>query len=52
VQKIKDSNNAVAIKVKLADLEHNSDTWRLEKINDAVLRRLEKYKKAKSILEG
>ncbi|NLC96473.1 MAG: GTP pyrophosphokinase [Erysipelotrichaceae bacterium] len=43
-------SNKLATKVKLADLKHNSDTTRLEKIEDKELYRLEKYKKAQEIL--
>ncbi|MBQ4257206.1 MAG: bifunctional (p)ppGpp synthetase/guanosine-3',5'-bis(diphosphate) 3'-pyrophosphohydrolase [Oscillospiraceae bacterium] len=39
-----------AVKIKLADLAHNSDTSRLDSITEADLNRLEKYKKAKEIL--
>ena len=34
IQKIKDSNNDIAIKVKLADLRHNSDISRFDDAND------------------
>ena len=39
-----------AVKVKLADLAHNSDITRLDNVDEAMERRLEKYKKAKQIL--
>jgi hypothetical protein len=42
----------LARKVKLADLKHNSDTSRLEKVTDNDLKRAEKYKKAIEYLEG
>ena len=37
--------NPIAVKVKLADLTHNMDLSRLEKITDKDLKRLDKYKK-------
>ncbi len=40
-----------AVKIKLADLAHNSDTSRLDSITEADLNRLEKYKKARDILD-
>ena len=49
VEKIK--GNEIARKVKLADLAHNSDTTRLDEINDKVIQRVEKYKNAIAILE-
>lgn len=49
VEKIK--GNEIAKKVKLADLAHNSDTTRLDEINDKVIQRVEKYKNAIAILE-
>ncbi len=45
-------NNALATKVKLADLEHNSDISRLESMTSEDLQRLEKYRKAKDILRN
>ena len=42
--------NPLAAKVKLADLKHNSDLSRLDKVDDKALKRVEKYKKAISIL--
>ena len=44
-------NNPIACKVKLADLKHNSDLSRLDKIDDKALERVEKYKKAIEILQ-
>lgn len=38
--------NPIAIRVKLADLEHNMDTTRFETISESDQRRLEKYKSA------
>lgn len=43
--------NPIARKVKLADLMHNSDLSRLDKIDDKVLERVAKYKKAIGILQ-
>ncbi|MDR0302833.1 MAG: hypothetical protein LBI04_11060 [Treponema sp.] len=51
IKKIKESENTAAIAVKLADLKHNSDTSRLEKIDKNVSVRLEKYRKAIEVLE-
>lgn len=44
-------NNPIARKVKLADLRHNSDLSRLDKIDDKALERVAKYKKAIEILQ-
>lgn len=44
-------NNPIARKVKLADLKHNSDLSRLDKIDDKALERVAKYKKAIKILQ-
>ena len=49
VRSMKD--NLIARKVKLADLAHNSDLSRLEKIDDKALERINKYKQAILILE-
>lgn len=38
--------NSVAKTVKLADLRHNSDVTRMERIDESVIERNEKYKKA------
>lgn len=43
--------NEIASKVKLADLEHNSDLTRLDEITDKDLQRYEKYKVAKEMLK-
>ena len=43
--------NAIAKKVKLADLRHNSDTTRLVEITPRDLERVEKYKQAIALLE-
>ena len=42
---------AVARTVKLADLRHNSDLSRLDVVDGKALSRVEKYRKAISILE-
>ena len=39
------ATNPIAIKVKLADIEHNMDTNRLNEITKKDLERVEKYKK-------
>lgn len=44
-------HNEIAKKVKLADLKHNSDLSRLDIIDEAALKRNEKYKKAIELLE-
>lgn len=43
--------NPIATAVKLADLRHNSDTSRLETIDETVLRRVQKYRDAIALLE-
>ena len=40
------------MKVKLADLRHNSDLTRLDVVNEKALKRAEKYKEAIEILEN
>lgn len=45
------SNNILAVKVKIADLKHNSDLSRVSEITDSVLLRKEKYDKCLSFLE-
>jgi (p)ppGpp synthase/HD superfamily hydrolase len=52
VRQIKDSGNSTAIKVKLADLRHNSDTWRLATIDEKTRSRLDKYRTAIELLES
>lgn len=49
VAKIK--TNPIAKAVKLADLRHNSDTSRLEYVDEKVLRRIRKYHDAIELLE-
>ena len=44
------SGNQIARKVKLADLEHNSDLTRLIEVTERDLRRQEKYFFAKEFL--
>ena len=44
--------NPLARKVKLADLDHNSQLNRLPKITEKDRERLEKYQKAKEILNS
>ena len=44
-------DNALARKVKLADLAHNSDLTRLNQIDDKAIERVNKYKQATLILE-
>ena len=44
------SSNPVAKKVKIADLLHNSDTTRLDVIDEYALKREEKYKAALEFL--
>lgn len=45
-------SNPVARTVKLADLRHNSDLTRLDKVDDIARARVEKYARAISILES
>jgi len=42
--------NPIATAVKLADLRHNSDLTRLDAVDDAALRRVEKYAQAIRLL--
>lgn len=48
ISKIK--SNPIATKVKLADLRHNSDSTRLEKLTERDIQRENKYKKAIDML--
>ena len=50
VAKLKE--NPIARAVKLADLVHNSDLSRIGEIDEETKQRLEKYKKARAILES
>lgn len=43
--------NAIATKVKLADLRHNSDLTRLDIVDEKAMKRAEKYKEAIKLLE-
>ena len=43
--------NVLATKVKIADLKHNSDLTRLDKISEEDIKRIEKYKEALRLLE-
>lgn len=52
VQKIKDSGDPRAIKIKLCDLTHNSDLTRLNQVTEADMKRLEKYRAARHLLEA
>ena len=44
--------NPIAKKIKIADIKHNSDETRLEKVTLKDIARRNKYKKALEILEG
>ncbi len=48
VEKIKE--NPIAVRVKLADLAHNSDESRLDAVDEYAMRRAEKYKRATALL--
>lgn len=48
IRKIK--RNPLATKVKLADLDHNSDISRLPEISEKAMQRVRKYREAKEIL--
>jgi (p)ppGpp synthase/HD superfamily hydrolase len=50
IKRIKD--NPIAREVKIADLKHNSDLKRLEKVKEADMKRTEKYHKALEILKS
>lgn len=45
-------DNPVARKVKLADLAHNSDLTRLDKVDDKAIERANKYRQAMLILKS
>ena len=49
VKKIR--TNPIATKVKLADLEHNSDLSRLDEVDQKALERVKKYQLAASLLK-
>ena len=44
--------NPIARTVKLADLRHNSDLTRLDTVDEKALARVEKYQKARILLEN
>lgn len=44
--------NPIARTVKLADLRHNSDLTRLDTVDEKALARVEKYQKARILLEA
>ena len=48
IKKVK--SNALATRVKIEDLKHNSDLARLNEISDEDLKRIEKYKKVLKFL--
>lgn len=52
IHSIRDSGNACAKRVKLADLRHNSDLTRQDTVTARDLARTEKYRQAMAILEG
>lgn len=52
IQRIADSNNLIAIEVKLADLKNNMDLSRLKEVKQKDIDRVKKYKKAYNKLSG
>ena len=46
------AENPIARRVKIADLKHNSDTSRLDTVDDGVKKRVQKYRKALKILKA
>ena len=50
IRRVKDSGDANAIKIKLADLQHNSDITRLNKVDEKALGSMERYKAAYEML--
>ena len=50
IQNIKDSGDAVAVSIKLADLKHNSNVSRLDRVDEKDLIRREKYLDAIKVL--
>ena len=46
------SENSTAKKVKIADLMHNSDTTRLEFVDERAVKRNQKYSEALAILKN
>ena len=51
IRSIKDSNNILAIDIKLKDLEHNMDIARIMNPTEKDYERVEKYKKCYKLLE-
>ena len=51
-RKIGLKKNPIAKKIKIADIKHNLDETRLEKVTLKDIARRNKYKKALEILEG
>ena len=45
-------NDPIARAVKLADLRHNSDLTRLDRVDEKALERVEKYRKAMELLQA
>ena len=45
-------HNPIAVKVKLADLRHNSDLTRLDTVDEKMQKRVKKYKTAIALLEN
>ena len=52
INRIAESGNQDAIRVKLVDLEHNSQLDRLKVVTEKDIARVEKYKQATEILKG
>lgn len=52
INKIAESNNSLAIDIKLKDLEHNMDISRIIKPTEEDYARMDKYKKCYNILEN
>jgi (p)ppGpp synthase/HD superfamily hydrolase len=50
IRRVKGSGNADAIKIKLADLAHNSDITRLNRVEEKLLKRIARYKAAYELL--
>ena len=48
IQRVKE--NKLAVKIKLADIEHNMDLSKLPEVDEKALKRVEKYKRALEIL--
>ena len=52
IKRIKESGNQWAVNVKLADLRHNSDISRLDKVDEKAILRIRKYQEAIGLLEN